>query len=570
MKKYKFTKKNQFQIDKFKTNDKGEFQDRSEALSEFVDNLNKINLLQQKLYAERKESIIFIFQAMDAAGKDGCIRTVFSTLTPHGVKEFCFKAPSMEELSHDYLWRFWSALPAKGHISIFNRSYYEDVLVGKVHKLYENQLIPARLEGVDVIEKRYQEIVDFEKYLHNNGTRVVKIFLNVSKNEQAKRFISRIDTPRKNWKVSEGDIKEREYWDEYQEAFESMINKTSTKNSPWYVVPADHKWYARLVVSRIVLKELEEINPKFPKLDKETQENLAKYKKELLNSLPEKERLKVLNKKKAVAPKQKAKTLKCKKIECDVHIPAPEFDNPPNAVFNDLTEEWTAIEEEGLKLGVIAEKSNNKLTDDISQECTHSISKKEKKQKKKERKEKEMYQDLLEEPNAFVNAVDVVIDAYIAEELEKEERKNEEIFPEMIVDDNYDDLFAETINQNSDFLTDKQASNLLDLNIMANDNNELIEKILSGMNIPSDTKGYTYLQESLLMLSNNTDFNDYSKMYSEIAKKYKCAAKNIKSVIYSTIAIAWEQEELTDIQKTLFNDKKPSVTEFFNKIKSYL
>ena len=285
IKKYKFTKENSFNIADFKTKDKGEFKSREEAVEEFVSNLKEIHLLQQRLYAERKEGVIFVFQAMDAAGKDGTIRTVFSTLSPHGVKEFCFKAPSAEELAHDYLWRFWSALPAKGHISIFNRSYYEDVLIGKVHKLYENQLVPDRLKNVDVITKRYKEINDFEKYLYNNGTRVIKIFLNVSKEEQAKRFISRIDTPRKNWKISEGDIKEREYWDEYQEAFESMINETSCKTSPWYVVPADHKWYARLIVSRIVLNTLKEINPQFPTISNEELEKVQAYRDELEKSL---------------------------------------------------------------------------------------------------------------------------------------------------------------------------------------------------------------------------------------------------------------------------------------------
>lgn len=290
--KYKYTKKNSFDIKKTKTNDKGEFKSREYAVDEFVENLKEINLLQQKLYAERKEGVIFIFQAMDAAGKDGCIRTVFSTLTPHGVKEYCFKTPSVEESSHDYLWRFWSALPAKGNISIFNRSYYEDVLIGKVHKLYENQIVSDRLKGVDVIKKRYKEINDFEKYLYNNATRVVKIFLNVSKDEQAKRFISRIDTPRKNWKVSEGDIKEREYWDEYQDAFETMINNTSSENSPWYVVPADHKWYARLVVSRIVLETLKEINPDFPTVDNEEMERMKGYKENLIASMSKKKRKK--------------------------------------------------------------------------------------------------------------------------------------------------------------------------------------------------------------------------------------------------------------------------------------
>lgn len=292
IKKYRYIKKGSFNIKKVKTKDKGEFVSREYAIDEFVENLKEINVLQQKLYAERKEGVIFIFQAMDAAGKDGCIRTVFSTLTPHGVKEFCFKKPSDEELSHDYLWRFWDALPAKGNISIFNRSYYEDVLIGKVHKLYENQIVPDRMKDVDVIEKRYKEINDFEKYLYNNATRVVKIFLNVSKDEQAKRFISRIDTPRKNWKVSEGDIKEREYWDEYQEAFEMMINNTSSKHSPWYVVPADHKWYARLIVSRIVLETLREINPQFPVVSEEEIEKMKEYKEYLVSSLPKKKKKK--------------------------------------------------------------------------------------------------------------------------------------------------------------------------------------------------------------------------------------------------------------------------------------
>jgi PPK2 family polyphosphate:nucleotide phosphotransferase len=231
---------------------------------------------------------------MDAAGKDGVIRTVFSTLSPHGVKEYCFKAPTAEELSHDYLWRFWSALPARGNISIFNRSYYEDVLIGKVHNLYENQIMPERIDKENLIETRYREINDYEKYLYGTGTRVVKIFLNVSKDEQAKRFISRIDVPRKNWKISEGDIKEREYWDEYQEAFETMINKTATKNCPWYVVPADRKWYARLIVSRIVLETLREVDPQFPVVSDEDMERIEEYRESLVNSLSEYQKMKFL------------------------------------------------------------------------------------------------------------------------------------------------------------------------------------------------------------------------------------------------------------------------------------
>ena len=366
IKKYKFTKENSFNIADFKTKDKGEFKSREEAVEEFISNLKEIHLLQQRLYAERKEGVIFVFQAMDAAGKDGTIRTVFSTLSPHGVKEFCFKAPSAEELAHDYLWRFWSALPAKGHISIFNRSYYEDVLIGKVHKLYENQLVPDRLKNVDVIAKRYKEINDFEKYLYNNGTRVIKIFLNVSKEEQAKRFISRIDTPRKNWKISEGDIKEREYWDEYQEAFESMINETSCKTSPWYVVPADHKWYARLIVSRIVLNTLKEINPQFPTISNEELEKVQAYRDELEKSLNKDSKNESKNKGK------KCKKYKEKKKDKKVYDELPDdVKEEMESVFVNASAIVTdgIIEEEQEKIAEkekeISENTNMISTEDV-------------------------------------------------------------------------------------------------------------------------------------------------------------------------------------------------------------
>lgn len=365
IKKYKFTKENSFNIADFKTKDKGEFKSREEAVEEFVSNLKEIHLLQQRLYAERKEGVIFVFQAMDAAGKDGTIHTVFSTLSPHGVKEFCFKAPSAEELSHDYLWRFWSALPAKGHISIFNRSYYEDVLIGKVHKLYENQLVPDRLKNVDVIAKRYKEINDFERYLYNNGTRVIKIFLNVSKEEQAKRFISRIDTPRKNWKISEGDIKEREYWDEYQEAFESMINETSCKTSPWYVVPADHKWYARLIVSRIVLNTLKEINPQFPTISDEELEKVQAYRDELEKSLNKDSKKETKNKDK------KNKKHKEKKEDKKVYDELPDdVKEEMESVFVDASAIVTdgIIEEEQEKAAEKEKENSDENTNTISAE----------------------------------------------------------------------------------------------------------------------------------------------------------------------------------------------------------
>ncbi len=282
---YKYVGRKKFDIGKFDTSEVGGFSDRSEAVDEFVRNLLKINKLQQRLYAERKEGVVFVFQAMDAAGKDGVIRTVFSTLSPHGVKEHCFKVPSSEESSHDYLWRFWSALPARGNISIFNRSYYEDVLIGKVHRLYENQILPDRMREGDIIKQRYTQIKNFERYLYDTGTRVIKIFLNVSKDEQAKRFISRVDIERKHWKISEGDIKEREYWDEYMEAFETMVNSTSTSLNPWYVIPADHKWYARLIVSRVVLATLEEIDPQWPSITEEELQHIQSNRQALVESL---------------------------------------------------------------------------------------------------------------------------------------------------------------------------------------------------------------------------------------------------------------------------------------------
>lgn len=294
--KYKYDGKKKYKSKDFLTNETGEFKEKFDAMELFYENLNRINELQQSLYADRKEGVVFIFQAMDAAGKDGAIRAVLSCLSPLGVSETSFKQPTKEELAHDYLWRFWKALPEKGCISIFNRSYYEDVLVAKVHKLYENQACAERCKGKDIIKQRYKQIKNFEQYLYENSTRVVKIFLNVSKEEQAKRFISRIDIPRKNWKISESDIAEREYWDDYQEAFESAINATSTKDSPWYIVPADHKWYARLVISQIIVDTLEEMSPKFPVVAQEDIEKMEHYRWSLIGSLPNKMQKKYLKK----------------------------------------------------------------------------------------------------------------------------------------------------------------------------------------------------------------------------------------------------------------------------------
>ena len=305
IKKYKYDGSKDFDISSFDCSDKGSFSDRTEAEAELAENLEQISALQKKLYAEKKEGVIFIFQALDAAGKDGTIDAVFGCLSTHGVNEYSFKTPTATETRHDYLWRFWPALPEKGGISIFNRSYYEDVLCQRVHRYYESYSFADRIDTDDIIDERYPQIRNFEKYLWENSIRVVKIFLDVSKEEQALRFLSRMDTPKKNWKVSKGDIDERAFWNENMKAFQICINKTATEQAPWYVVPADHKWYARLIVSRIVLDVLTDMDPHWPKPDKAEQAGFDALKKELLKEgkvrkLYEKERIKTVSVQKRV------------------------------------------------------------------------------------------------------------------------------------------------------------------------------------------------------------------------------------------------------------------------------
>ena len=260
--------------------------DRKDAEAKMAENNAQIDELQEKLYAEKKEGVIFLFQAMDAAGKDGTIRAVLTCLSPHGVHEAAFKAPSSDELAHDFLWRIVPHVPAKGEIAIFNRSHYEDVLIGKVKELYRSQANARRIDLDKVIQHRYEDICHFEEYLYRNNVRTVKIFLNVSKDEQALRFLSRIEEPEKHWKFSGSDYEERAYWDAYQEAFESAINATATEHCPWYVVPADHKWYMRYVVSEIILATLKDMDPRYPEVTADRLATFAKYKEELLKELP--------------------------------------------------------------------------------------------------------------------------------------------------------------------------------------------------------------------------------------------------------------------------------------------
>ena len=278
---YCFDGSKKFRINEASTSETHMCKDKEEAAQKLDQNNKKIDELQQKLYAEKKEGVIFLFQAMDAAGKDGTIRAVLQCLSPHGVFEAAFKQPSSNELAHDFLWRVEQQVPAKGEIAIFNRSQYEDVLIGKVKKLYEAQAHADRIKNDGVIKDRYEDICHFEKYLYRNSVRTVKFFLHVFKEEQAKRFLARLDEPEKNWKFSAGDYSERQYWDAYQKAFEDAINATATKDCPWYVIPADHKWYMRYLVSEIILKTLKDMDPQYPKVTKEREAEFARYRKEL-------------------------------------------------------------------------------------------------------------------------------------------------------------------------------------------------------------------------------------------------------------------------------------------------
>jgi len=256
--------------------------DQQAVEEEMRENTEEITKLQDKLYAENTRAILLIIQAMDAAGKDGTIKHVASGINPQGCQVICFKAPSSSELDHDYLWRISKELPSRGMIGIFNRSHYEEVLVARVHDLPKKQPLPEMIvDDGDFWEKRYRQINDFERYLKENGIIPVKIFLHVSKSEQKKRFLARINDPEKNWKFSAGDLAEREHWGEYQEAFEDMIRETSTKFAPWYVVPADKKWFARALVSEILLDTLKHIDPNYPELPEAQKTLLAECKARL-------------------------------------------------------------------------------------------------------------------------------------------------------------------------------------------------------------------------------------------------------------------------------------------------
>jgi PPK2 family polyphosphate:nucleotide phosphotransferase len=249
--------------------------------------------LQGKLYAQDRWGILLIFQAMDAAGKDGAIKHVMSGVNPQGVQVYSFKQPSAEELDHDFLWRTNKCLPERGRIGIFNRSYYEEVLVVRVHpEFLEAQHIPEKLITERIWEHRYEDICTLEKHLNRNGFIILKFFLNLSKKEQKRRFLSRLDEPDKNWKFSTADVKERAYWDDYMEAYEEMIRHTSSPDAPWFVVPADNKWYTRLIVSSAIVDALERLDLAYPQIDGDKRKELESARSLLTASGKEKNKAK--------------------------------------------------------------------------------------------------------------------------------------------------------------------------------------------------------------------------------------------------------------------------------------
>jgi PPK2 family polyphosphate:nucleotide phosphotransferase len=256
--------------------DTAPFEHKRQAAGRLQKDLDRLVVLQHKLYAQHRWSLLLIFQAMDAAGKDSAIGHVMSGLNPQGTDVHAFKRPSDEELDHDYLWRTTKALPERGRIGIFNRSYYEEVLVVRVHpEVLANEKLPRSLVTRRIWRERYEDINAFERYLARNGTVVRKFFLHVSKEEQRRRFLERLDDPAKNWKFDAADLRERDRFDDYMRAYQRALSKTSTRHAPWFIVPADHKWFTRVVVAQLVIEALESLDLKFPPLSKSHLDALA-------------------------------------------------------------------------------------------------------------------------------------------------------------------------------------------------------------------------------------------------------------------------------------------------------
>ena len=274
-----------FRLRDYACDDTGEFgeEDRNQAHEILAEGIAAITELQDRLYAEDRWSLLLVMQAMDAAGKDSTIKHVMSGVNPQGCDVVAFKTPSTTELDHDYLWRVHKEVPSRGKIGIFNRSYYEEVLVVRVHPEFLGaQKLPPDLVGERIWEERYRQIRRFERHLAENGTRTVKFFLHVSRDEQKRRFLERIDDPAKHWKFSAADLRERARWKDYMHAYEEMIRHTATEDAPWYVIPADHKWYQQMIVGAAVVTALAELDPQYPEVSAEQRLDLARAKKALL------------------------------------------------------------------------------------------------------------------------------------------------------------------------------------------------------------------------------------------------------------------------------------------------
>lgn len=272
-----------FRLKDYDPADTGSLKSKDDATFLLENSIGILSRMQEKLYAQDRWSLLIILQAMDAAGKDGIVKHVMSGVNPQGCDVHSFKAPSPEELDHDYLWRAHKVIPERGKIGIFNRSYYEEVLVVRIHEqILASQKLPGSLVTKNIWQERFEDIRRFERYLTRNGVVVVKFFLNLSRKEQKKRFLERLDDSKKNWKFSMADVKERAYWKDYQAAYEDMIRNTAEKHAPWYVVPADNKWYTRLIVAAAIIDALDGLNLRFPDADKEVKKELQKIRASLL------------------------------------------------------------------------------------------------------------------------------------------------------------------------------------------------------------------------------------------------------------------------------------------------
>ena len=283
IRKYRVRPGERVRLKRWPTRTKPLFDSKEQYSERLAAHVAELSSLQNLLYADNRYSLLVIFQAMDAAGKDSAIKHVMSGVNPQGCQVYSFKHPGPEELDHDYLWNPVRRLPERGHIGIFNRSYYEEVLIVKVHpEILAAQNLPAEsMDEKDFWQERYRSMVNLERHLHHNGTRIVKFFLHLSKEEQRKRFLDRIDDPEKNWKFNAGDLKERALWNQYQPAYEDCLSATSTKYAPWYVVPADYKPQARLIVSQVILETLKGLKLRYPTLDAGKAAELRKLRKAL-------------------------------------------------------------------------------------------------------------------------------------------------------------------------------------------------------------------------------------------------------------------------------------------------